>query len=246
MTKLAIIGGTGTDLLPVELAPGPQPVTPWGKASAALTVWPGEDAHEVVFLPRHGVGGTIAPHKVNYRANIDLLATTGVDFVVALNAVGVIDPALEPGTLAIPDQLIDYTWGRAHTYYDDPSKGLEFIEFTKPYSSNLRKHLIQAAAAAGLMVAPQATYGVTQGPRLETAAEIDRLERDGCGLVGMTAMPEAGLARERGLEYAAVALLVNRAAGRSGATGLHAEMASYLAACTRQVGSLLAELRKLL
>jgi 5'-methylthioadenosine phosphorylase/5'-methylthioinosine phosphorylase len=255
MARFVIIGGTGTNLLPVELDTAPAPQTEWGQPSASLTPWPadgrhGDDRHEVRFLPRHGVAGNIAPHAVNYRANIDLISAFQPDFVIALNAVGGIDPALEPGALAIPDQLVDYTWGRAHTFYDQPDKGLQFIEFTMPYSNNLRLKLIEAAATAGVQCAESATYGVTQGPRLETAAEIDRLERDGCALVGMTAMPEAALARERQLEYAGIALIVNRAAGRvpAGADphqqALHAEMAQYLDRCIAQVGRLLAEFRE--
>jgi 5'-methylthioinosine phosphorylase len=245
MARIAIIGGTGAGLLPVELNGASAPMTEWGPASAALTEWPCDDAHDVVFLPRHGLSGNIAPHAVNYRANLKLIQAFSPDWVVALNAVGGIAPDALPGALAIPDQLIDYTWGRAHTYYDGPESGLEFIDFTIPYSSNLRKHLISAAQDSDVQCLDSGVYGVTQGPRLETAAEIDRFERDGCGVVGMTAMPEAALARELDLEYASIALVVNRAAGRA-ASSIHAEIEQHLDQCIGQVVQLLQQLRQIL
>jgi purine nucleoside phosphorylase len=176
---------------------------------------------------------------VNYRANLQALQQAGAEQVIALNAVGGI--SAEAGGLVIPDQLIDYTWGRAHTYYDTVEGPTEFIDFTMPYSDLLRSGLIRACAHAGVVVTPCGTYGVTQGPRLETAAEIDRLEQDGCDVVGMTAMPEAALARELGMPYAALALVVNAAAGRGGEQGdgtiqadihahIHADIARYAAA----------------
>jgi 5'-methylthioinosine phosphorylase len=172
-----------------------------------------------VFLPRHGHPPRFPPHKINYRANIAALAQLGVERVLAITAVGSVDPRLAPGALVMPDQLIDYTWGREHTFFDAE---LEHIEFSYPYTEALRQHVIEATrrlmvqgqpAVVGIDFHPRGVYGCTQGPRLETAAEIERLARDGCTIVGMTAMPEAALAREKGLEYAGLSLVVNAGAG---------------------------------
>jgi len=244
MARIAIIGGSGADLFPVKFNTAKAPETKWGAASAALSEW-SSDLHEIVFLPRHGVSGLIAPHAVNYRANIQLIHDFGADWVVALNAVGGIPAETAPGKLVIPDQLVDYTWGRAHSYYGDSADALKFIEFTEPYSSNLRSHLIVAANQAQVDFLPGGTYGATQGPRLETAAEIDRLERDGCQIVGMTAMPEAALARELDLEYASLALVVNRAAGRT-SSDLHVEIDKFLSLGTTQAAQVIQALQRLL
>jgi 5'-methylthioinosine phosphorylase len=184
---------------------------------------------------------TIAPHVVNYRANIQLVQDFGADWVVAVNSVGGITEAAQPGRLVIPDQLIDYTSGRRHSYYDDTRTKVKFTEFTEPYNSILRKILAKAAQRAEVDYVAGGTYGATQGPRLETAAEIDRLERDGCNIVGMTGMPEAGLAAELGLHYASLAVVVNRAAGR-GPSGLHDEMAEHQATGMASVARVLAAL----
>ncbi len=177
---------------------------------------------------RHGPGHKLAPHRINYRANIRALADAGCQQVIAISAVGGITTAMKSGRIVIPHQLIDYTWGRVHSFYDDVAGGaLDHIDFTAPYTSELRRRLIAAAKDSDLDPATQAVHGVTQGPRLETAAEIDRMERDGCDIVGMTGMPEAALAREAGLAYACLAVVVNRAAGRSGAT-IHAEIKAAL------------------
>jgi 5'-methylthioadenosine phosphorylase/5'-methylthioinosine phosphorylase len=201
--------------------------------------------HEVIFLARHGppAAPAIPPHRVNYRANLWALREAGVEHVLAINAVGGIAPAAGPGRLVLPDQLIDYTWGREHTYTGDSRFPLQHVEFTAPFSPALRERLLAAARAAGLDVMPAATYGVTQGPRLETAAEIDRLERDGCHVVGMTAMPEAGLARELDLSYAMCCVVVNRAAGRvpAGST-IHAQIAASLAEGMADTGALISAL----
>lgn len=218
MTAVAVIGGTGADYFPgrkdARLVPADNV---WGQPSAPIEQWRAH-GHTVMFLARHGLSGRIPPHRVNYRANLQALRDAGAEQIIALNAVGGI--SVPAGQLVIPDQLIDYTWGRPHTFYDAAEGPTEFIEFTSPYSSNLRENLIHACARAGVSCTPRGTYGVTQGPRLETAAEIDRLERDGCDVVGMTAMPETALARELGIPYAALALIVNAAAGRGGNDGL--------------------------
>ncbi|NND54747.1 MAG: S-methyl-5'-thioinosine phosphorylase [Gammaproteobacteria bacterium] len=225
MTVTAIIGGTGAALFPGRSAAEEVPVTTrWGECSAPVERWAqGDDT--VLFLPRHGRDASIAPHRVNYRANIQALADLGATRIIALNAVGGITSAA--GSLVVPEQLIDYTWGREHTYYDGSDGSLEHVEITEPYDSNLRKSLVSAATLAGVPVEAGGVYGVTQGPRLETAAEVDRLERDGCTLIGMTSMPEAGLAAELGVAYACLALVVNAAAGR-GSAGIHADIEAHV------------------
>ncbi|GMW05497.1 MAG: S-methyl-5'-thioinosine phosphorylase [Gammaproteobacteria bacterium] len=229
MKRVALIGGTGAGRIVPETAHSRAVTqTRWGRASAATRVWEHGDL-EVVFLPRHGEAGAIPPHKVNYRANIECLRALAPAAVIGINAVGGITPPAWPGRLVLPDQLIDYTWGREHTFSDGANAGLQHVEFDPPFDEALRSALAQAALAAGVDVLATATYGVTQGPRLETAAEIDRLAADGCDIVGMTAMPEAALAREAGLRYAVCAVVVNRAAGRlaPGAT-IHGDMGQFL------------------
>jgi 5'-methylthioadenosine phosphorylase len=169
---------------------------------------------EVAFLARHGHGHTIPPHEVNYCANLWALKEQKVSGIVSIVSVGSIRKDFEPGTLVLPDQIIDYTWGRRSTFFEGPGAKVTHIDFTEPYSAALRNRILAAARACGEAVAEGAVYAVTQGPRLETAAEINRLERDGADLVGMTAMPEAALAKELGLEYASIAVVANFAAGR--------------------------------
>ena len=216
MTNLAIIGGTGlTTLKSLEVTRREVVHTPFGEPSCPLTY--GQlCGKEVVFLPRHGPGHTIPPHKINYRANLWALKKIGATRVIAVAAVGSISPNLCAGGLAIPEQIVDYTWGRKHTYFEEDLRQVVHVDFTYPYCAELRALLFKAAVAAGVEVNDQVTYGATQGPRLETAAEIDRLERDGCHVVGMTGMPEAALAREQELGYAAIAVIANQAAGRGG------------------------------
>lgn len=215
--SIGIIGGGGLQrLAPLQVTEEIVLETPWGPPSAPLQrgVLAGR---EVFFLARHGAERAIPPHLVNYRANIAALATVGVRRIFACNTVGGLRPAFKPGSLVVPHQLIDYTWGRAASYWDDADQPPMHIDFTQPYDREARTCLIQAAAEAGLEVFPWGIYGVTQGPRLESAAEIRRLRGDGCDLVGMTGMPEAALAREKGLGYACLAVVVNPAAGTSAA-----------------------------
>ena len=225
MTVTAIIGGTGAALFPGRAAAEEvRADNRWGDCSAPVERWE-QGGGTVLFLPRHGRDAAIPPHLVNYRANIQALHDLGAERIIALNAVGGITaPA---GLLVVPDQLIDYTWGREHTYYDGSHSALEHVEITKPYELNLRQDLIEAAQAAGVAAEPGGVYAVTQGPRLETAAEVDRLERDGCSIIGMTSMPEAGLAAELGIPYACLALVVNAAAGR-GSAGIHADIEAHV------------------
>ncbi|MBB1073081.1 S-methyl-5'-thioinosine phosphorylase [Rhodoferax sp. 4810] len=244
MTSLAIIGGTGFDTLPDLVIEHRAPVTtPYGDTSAALLR--GRLAgHPVLFLPRHGATHGIAPHQINYRANIQALAQVGVTDIIALGAVGGIAADCGPGVLCVPDQLIDYTSGRELTFFSDSSRGDEraavlHSDFTSPYCETLRQQLLTSAAAANVPIRAAGCLAVTQGPRLETAAEIRRLERDGCDLVGMTGMPEAILARELGLCYAALTFVVNWAAGKAAGEITMDEIHANLTACAGQVGQVL-------
>jgi 5'-methylthioadenosine phosphorylase len=221
---LAIIGGSSLCQL-ADLAIERREVvrTPHGEPSGALTFGTLAGRH-VVFLARHGDDNAIPPHEVNYRANVWALHAAGAADVAAVAAVGGVRADLPPEALAVPDQIIDYTYGRHATFFTRTNQSVTHVDFTYPYSEAMRQRLLSAAAAAGEAVVDGGTYAVTQGPRLETAAEIDRLERDGAHMVGMTGMPEAVLAREIGLNYAAIAVVVNHAAGRgTSAGGIHLE-----------------------
>jgi 5'-methylthioinosine phosphorylase len=210
---LAVIGGTGLNRLVTASRPADRIETPYGAASAMPQIG-SIGTRQVIFLARHGQPHRIAPHLINYRANLWLLQQLGATAVLATNAVGGIAAAMAPGDLVVPHQIIDYTWGRQHTYTD--LQPLVHVDFSAPYDAALREQLNNAALQLdlGCSVFNGGVYGATQGPRLESAAEIDRMARDGCDVVGMTGMPEAGLARELGLAYASVCLVVNRAAGR--------------------------------
>lgn len=213
MSLIAIVGGTGlTELDGLEMTESRMVETPYGTPSAPLE-FGRFGQKQVVFLARHGKGHTVPPHQVNYRANIQALKQVGVQQIIAVNAVGGINAAMGAESLVIPDQIIDYTWGREFTFADRGN--VLHVDFSYPYSDHLRQGLLAAAEALGISVHDGGVYGTTQGPRLETAAEVDKLERDGCDIVGMTGMPEASLAREAELDYACLSLVVNMAAGRS-------------------------------
>jgi 5'-methylthioadenosine phosphorylase len=215
---LAIIGGSGLSRLSnLEVVRRQVVRTPYGEPSGALS-FGHIGGRDVVFLARHGYGHTIPPHQVNYRANIWALHSQGIKDVVSIASVGGIRSDLGPGVLVLPDQIIDYTHGRAATFFTRSDRGVHHIDFTYPYSAPLRATCLAAARAAQETLIDGGVYAATQGPRLETAAEIDRLERDGADVVGMTGMPEAVLARELGLSYAAIAVVANHAAGRSGSS----------------------------
>ena len=211
---LAIIGGSGlTQLANLDVSHREVVRTPYGEPSGAITF--GQICgREVAFLARHGYGHTIPPHEVNYRANIWALWNRGALGIISVASVGSIRPDLKPGDVVIPHQIIDYTWGRKSTFHEGPDCTVTHIDFTEPYDRMLRQKLIDAAGAIGIPVADSSVYAATQGPRLETAAEVNRLERDGVDLVGMTGMPEAALARELGVPYAAISVVANYAAGR--------------------------------
>jgi 5'-methylthioinosine phosphorylase len=219
----AIIGGSGLAKLSALESPRRRVMrTPYGEPSGALTF--GRLAgSEVVFVARHGYGHTIAPHEINYRANIWALRQLEVEGIFAIGSVGGIRDDLGPGTLVVPDQIIDYTHSRKSTFFEGSGNPVTHVDFTQPYSEKLRARLLQAAQRVGETVVDGAVYGCTQGPRLETASEINRLQRDGADLVGMTGMPEAALAREAELAYACLAVVVNHAAGK-GTSRLRIEM----------------------
>ena len=210
---LAIIGGTGlSQIEALQLIESKTLTTPYGQPSAdyLLTELYGKP---IVFLARHGNPHRIPPHKINYRANIWGLKALGVTEIIGVAAVGGISPAMAPGHIAIPDQIIDYSYGREHTFFADDLQHVTHIDFTLPYSAALRDKIILAAKHAGIDISSNGVYGCTQGPRLETAAEIKRLAQDGCDLVGMTGMPEAALAKELDLAYANISVIANWGAG---------------------------------
>jgi len=218
---LAIIGGTGLSELPgFEQLEKVALKTPYARSKVRL-VRVGNGANAFIFLPRHGADHKIPPHEINYRANIAALSELGVSEIVAVNAVGAIHGDLLPGSVAVPDQLIDYSYSRDVSFYDGKLKTVHHIDFTNPYSEAIRQRILRATevinsrSQTGCEVMASGTYACTQGPRLETAAEIRRLAQDGCDMVGMTGMPEAALARELEIEYASLALSVNWAAGLS-------------------------------
>lgn len=215
MQRIAVIGGTGLcDWQGATVLQDHCVRSDYGEPSSPIQSLSYEGV-EFLFLARHGVSHDVPPHRVNYRANIRCLKDLGVSHILAVNAVGGIGADYGTGVLALPDQIIDYTWGREHTFFDGHGTSVEHIDFTQPFSQGLRELLVAAAKELNLPLMESGVYGVTQGPRLETAAEVRRLSRDGCDVIGMTAMPEAGLARELGLDYASLCLVVNPAAGES-------------------------------
>jgi 5'-methylthioinosine phosphorylase len=230
MKTVAVIGGSGLGELPnLERPEQIDRDTPFGYASGPITR--GHlDGRGVIFLPRHGRPHALPPHRINYRANLWALREAGARAVIGVNAVGGITPAMRPGRLVVPDQIIDYTSSRAHTFFDETVHAGMHVDFTRPYTESLRAGLIAAAATLALNLEDGGTYGATQGPRLESAAEILRLERDGCDVVGMTGMPETGLARELGLGYASLCVVANWAAGKGSGPITGEEMEANLAA----------------
>ena len=226
-SMLAIIGGSGlTQLASLDISHQQVVRTPYGEPSGALT-FGRIGSQEVVFLARHGYGHTIPPHLVNYRANIwALTESAAATQIISVASVGGIRADLAPGVLVIPHQIIDYTWGRQMTFHDSRDVRVVHIDFTEPYDAGLRQGLLEAALSVGEPVSDGAVYAATQGPRLETAAEVSRLERDGAHIVGMTGMPEAALAREADVPYAALTVVANWAAGRG--NSIHAIQFSHL------------------
>lgn len=210
---LAIIGGSGmTKLSCLEISHRQIVRTPYGEPSGPLMFGKINDC-EIVFLARHGHGHTIPPHLVNYRANLWALHQFNPQQVIAVVSVGGIRTDLIPGSIVVPDQIIDYTYARKFTYFDNTDRPIIYTDFTYPYCEETRVCLLESAKRAGEMLI-DGVYAVTQGPRLETAAEVNRLENDGADMIGMTGMPEAILAKELDLPYAAIAAVANYAAGR--------------------------------
>ncbi|MBM7060968.1 S-methyl-5'-thioinosine phosphorylase [Pseudomonas sp. UL073] len=240
MTVYAIIGGTGlTQLEGLTISAALNVDTPYGAPSAPLLR--GDYAgREVLFVARHGHPHRIPPHQVNYRANLWALKHSGAEAILAVNAVGGIHPAMGTGHFCVPDQVIDYTSGREHTYFAGELDHVTHVDFSYPYDARLRELLIAALAAEGCAYSGQGVYGCTQGPRLETVAEIVRMERDGCDIVGMTGMPEAVLARELELPYASLSLVVNPAAGKASGVITMAEIERALGDGMDQVKAVLA------
>jgi 5'-methylthioinosine phosphorylase len=240
MTAIAVIGGTGMNQWPgLEVLDERTASTPFGEPSAPI-LHGRVDGVEVAFLPRHGVGHKFPPHRINYRANLWALKDDGVRTVIAIAAVGGIARNLPPAAVAVPEDLIDYTWGRDHTYHDGGPMPLKHADFSAPYAPALRKALLAGARKARVKLVDGGVMGVTQGPRLESPAEIRRLRRDGCTMVGMTGMPEAALARELDLDYAALAVSVNWAAGL-GSGDIHGEIERSLADGMKKVRAVLAK-----
>ena len=232
----AVIIGSGFPSL-AGAGEGRSVVTRFGSPSAAVHATELE-GYSLLSLARHGDDHSIPPHKINYRSNLLALKELGAEYVIALNTVGVVTGIRASGEIGVPDQLLDYTWGREHTIFDGSDGVVEHIEFTEPFSAELRVRLLTAAGNAGLDCYDGGVYAATQGPRLETAAEVDRLEQDGADYVGMTAMPEAAIAFELGLKYACLALVVNRAAGR-GDKPIHEDVEASTFAARTQAMSVL-------
>lgn len=245
-TLIAVIGGTGLYAMMDDFDLTRQEIvnTPYGEPSGPL-VHGKLHGKDVVFLARHGFTHRLPPHRINYRANIWMLKKAGVDKILAVNAVGGIHPNSPPETIIIPDQIIDYSWGREHTFYAEDLTRVVHVDFTSPYSELLRKTLIKAGKNCSLNLVESGVYGCTQGPRLETAAEIKRLQQDGCDLVGMTGMPEASLAREISIEYASIAVVANWAAGLGDAEISMDQIESSLQNGMESVKSLVSETVKL-
>ena len=226
---LAIIGGSGlTTLSNLDVSHREVVRTPYGEPSGSLVF--GEICGKpAMFLPRHGYGHTIAPHMVNYRANLWAIHHHKATGIISVASVGGIRDDLGPGEIVLPNQIIDYTWGRKSTFFEGVGTTVTHVDFTEPYDRALCQRIQEAAEGLGIAVKIGGVYAATQGPRLETAAEINRLERDGADLVGMTGMPEAVLARELGIPYAAINVVANHAAGRgSSANGIHFESLEHV------------------
>ena len=226
---LAIIGGSGlTTLSNLDVSHREVVRTPYGEPSGAL-VFGQICGQPAMFLPRHGYGHTIPPHKVNYRANLWALHHHKATGIISVASVGGIRGDLQPGDIVLPNQILDYTWGRTSTFFDGAGTPVTHVDFTEPYDAELCARLRVAGDQLGIAIKVGGVYAATQGPRLETAAEIDRFERDGADLVGMTGMPEANLARELGMPYAAINVVANHAAGRgSSARGIHFESLEHV------------------
>jgi len=236
---LALVGGTGLTELDKDVESIPLE-TPYGTPSAPIREVQ-KGPVRLLFLPRHGSPHRFPPHCVNYRANMWALRELGADHVLAVSAVGGVCEPYGPATLALPDQLIDYTWGREHTYCDSENVELKHVDFTRPYEGALRQILLKSALRAGIELVDGGCIGVFQGPRLESSAEVEKARRDGCHMAGMTSLPEAALARELGLDYAGLAVVSNWGAGVTGEPLSEEDIAETLKEPISRVRSLLSE-----
>ncbi len=240
MPKIAIIGGTALRRLPNMLVTSrDQPQTPYGLPATPLEFGRINDI-EIVFLSRRG-DNRVPPHKINYRANLWALHQIGVRKIISVAGMGGIRADMIPGCFAVPDQIIDYTHGREDTFFDDCLEEVKQVDFTYPYTKSLREILIKSALNNGIEIKEEATCGVTQGPRMETLAEIRKLDRDGCDLVSMTPMPEVVLARELDMDYANLALITNKAAGRRHGITLEDDRENVILDCIMQMQKILQE-----
>ena len=243
--EIAIIGGTGLyQLEGLQEIERRKLLTRWGEPSSEIIFIQKNDTQakqpKVAFISRHGLQHNIPPHKVNYRANLWALKECGVKKIIAVAAVGGITDEMSPQAIVIADQIIDYTYGRKHSYFEKNLEQVTHIDFTQPYSSQLREQLLAAASRQSIRAVDGGVYAATQGPRLETAAEVQRLKRDGADIIGMTGMPEAALARELDMQYACCALVVNWAAGCAGTRKIeHNEMQATVDKGMKRVKSLL-------
>lgn len=238
-----VIGGTGFGAFErVEVLDRVWVDTPFGETSGPVISLAYEGV-KFAFMARHGTPHSIPPHLVNYRANLFALKSVGVCELIAVNAVGSMHPEFAPGSLALPDQIIDYTYGREHSIYDGVyAEAVEHIDFTLPYTNSLREKIVNVCHSMKINVLDKGVYGATQGPRLESAAEINRLKRDGCDMVGMTGMPEAALARELNLDYACIAMSANWAAGLSDEPITMDDIRAAVQTASQEVSSVLLKL----
>jgi len=245
--KLGVIGGTGLSVFEgLTIVKREIAQTPHGEPSAPL-IYGEIDDKELVFLPRHGYGHTIPPHKVNYLANIYALKDAGVTHILAVAAVGGIRADMGPKSLVVPNQIIDYTYGRKCTFFEESLSQVTHVDFTEPYCESMRQSILEVCKGQNISVFDGGIYAATQGPRLETAAEINRLEKDGCDIVGMTGMPEAALARELELNYACLAVVANFAAGRDGSENITMEaIEANLAIAMNDAKAVIAQLAKII
>lgn len=211
--EYAIIGGTGVyDPALLQDAERHSIETPYGTAEFTLGTYAGK---RVAFMPRHGYSHSVAPHKINYRANIRALKELGVHTVFATAAVGSLKKELAPGDLVLVDDFIDMTKSRALTFYEGAPEGVVHIDVTDAYCGRIRDRLATAASEHNIEVKHGGVYVCTEGPRFETAAEIRMYTSWGGDVVGMTSVPEVILAKESEMCYATVAMITNYCTGIS-------------------------------
>ena len=233
MVKIAVIGGSGVydpDML--ENVRQEKVETPYGEVELQVGTYAGK---EVAFLARHGSKHSIAPHKINYRANIYALKKLGVRKIISTTAVGSLNKAMQLGDFVLPNQFLDFTKNRVCTFYEGGERGVVHVDVTDPYCPDLGIHVINGG-----------TYVCTDGPRYETPAEIRMFSLLGGDLVGMTNVPEVTLAQEAEMCYATISMVTNMAAGISETKLTHQEVMDAMAANSgnfrRLIMTLLAEL----